>query len=73
MWTFLIIYILGYIVSYALLKWGRYLENENGWEEIAFAFKISFLSWFAVLLEIGFLINFFYKRLIEDNDPPPWL
>lgn len=67
----MIIYLIGFLCTYALCKFIRYKQDENKWEDIGVSFVLSFFSWLSfIALLIIMLIEY-----IEDHDtkPPKWL
>lgn len=65
---FLLLYLLGFIVSYYLCKQLRNIESQNEWVDIKLSFIISTLSWFAVVLLLIAL-----AMISKDKDPPKGL
>lgn len=62
----IVMYIIGYIISYILLK--LKMPTISIWKEVRIRLLLSFLSWIGVI----FLI---FDDLIENlpNKPPKWL
>lgn len=70
----ILIYIIGYIISYALLK---YLDRnntieKNNWGTVTMRIWISFFSW--ILVAAIILAYLLYRVLLKlPKDPPKWL
>lgn len=68
-----LLYIVGFIVAYIFIKWGRYkLEIKTDWGIVFFTLVISIFSWVAVIaLSVVTLIIYGIK--INLPKPPKWL
>ena len=66
----LIIYIIGYFVSYFIIK--KYLakDHEDEWEDVLIRILASLFSWFFVLLIIITTYKYYKHKLPK---PPKWL
>jgi hypothetical protein len=58
--TIIIIYLIGYIVSYLLFKHLRNKEDANTWKYVFFTITGSFCSWLTVIL-IPIVLNYMNK------------
>jgi len=65
----LIIYIVGYFVSYRITKDLRDKEDENEWNDVGLSIIISLFSWLAALV----LVILIHKPTITFKKPPKWL
>lgn len=70
MWE--LIYILGCIVSYYMLRYINKGDNDWTWETFFKTVLISFLSWFIIFI---FIIAGITMKILDyiDDEPPKWL
>ena len=67
---FWIIYIIGFLISYIIIKIIRNKNNKTStWEDVAWSFGISIFSFVGILFTLGML----FLNYIEDKKPPKWL
>lgn len=65
----IIVYVIGVIVAWVIIKRGRNIENENDWEDVFSTFIGSFL-WF-IYIPLAIIIVLY--RRVFGNQPPKWL
>ena len=67
----LLIYFIGYVISYLTCKHYRTLSNQNKWEDVIMTLGYSSLSWIMII----FLIIELYIDLDKflPNKPPKWM
>lgn len=69
---YLLIYFMGYAISFLILRDYRHTYKENTWSDVVESLGFSSLSWL-------FLIFFFLWYIMDvnftvfDKDPPSWL
>lgn len=72
---YILIYIIGFIVSY--YSW-KLLEATCDWESVGFRLRVSIFSWISVVVVIGILLVFLIQDFCLNNkifkkEPPKWL
>ena len=67
----LLIYFIGYVISYLVCKRYRALTGQNTWEDVSVTLGYSSLSW--VFLIYLILDNYFNINRFFDNEPPKWM
>lgn len=72
--TYLIIYLIGFIATWIVLKWWRNQDREyyNTWGDIIFCFFISLFSLFWLLVA-AILITVSLSKNNKLPKPPKWL
>jgi ABC-type transport system involved in multi-copper enzyme maturation permease subunit len=73
--SILIIYIIGFIISYFIIKHFQRKNNEHTLSNLLLRFSISMLSWFfiiAVIIAFSTEIKQWFKKLL-DKELPKWL
>lgn len=67
-----IIYIVGFLVSYLILKYLRDQTFNSTWTTVILTFLVSLLSWLSVAIVLGVVgILFILNKM--DSEPPKWL
>ena len=69
---YFIIYIIGFLVSYLILKYFREQTFNSTWNTVILTFLISLLSWLSVAIVLG-LSGILYLVNKLDSEPPKWL
>lgn len=71
----IILYILGFLLSYILIKIiARNNEKADNWNQIFISFFVSLFSWFTVIVIIIIAWNDIIKKIgIKLPKPPKWL
>jgi hypothetical protein len=62
-------YIIGFIITYVIIKFKLRNEYDNEWIDIVLAAIISLTSWIGVA---GYLF-YIFREYIINNKPPKWL
>lgn len=72
---FTIIYIIGFLLSYIMIKkFARINEYSNDWDDVAFTFLFSLFSWFTVIIATIFAYKKIFKIIgVKAFKPPRWL
>jgi hypothetical protein len=68
----IVIYVLGFLCCYILLKYLRNQLFENTWSLVFLAISISLLSWIGLAL-ILIIVGISYLINKMDSEPPKWL
>lgn len=63
-----LIYVIGCIISYMIIRLYRYYYKENSWEMVILSILIGICSFTGIIL---FLLIFDYDKL--NKKPPKWL
>lgn len=67
------IYLLGFVVAYLFIKWGRKkMEMKHNWEMIFFSVILSCFSW-GTVIALCFVSLIVYTQKTTFPNPPKWL
>ena len=73
--TISIIYLIGFILSYFLIKKARCKSEDDHWAAVIITFMISLLSWYGVFMLLVAILSEKIRGYNPSNDrkPPKWL
>jgi RsiW-degrading membrane proteinase PrsW (M82 family) len=68
---YLIIYLIGFIITYIICKITRNQSKENTWKDVFITFLISLFSWVGVIIIIIIYLVWYINK--NCKNPPKWL
>ena len=71
---YLFVYLLGFLLTYYVVKLYRKKHNDDSWEDVFYTISFALVSWGAVItILFGLFIQYVIKPDNFSGKPPKWL